>query len=92
MIDKVWLITGCSTGFGRELAKAVLKKGYKAGVAARNIADVEDIVQDYPETAIAITLDVTKKDQITDAVKQISEIFGRVDVLVNNAGIGYFGC
>jgi len=91
MTNKVWLITGCSTGFGRELAKQVLKLGYKAGVAARNIADVEDIIQDYPETAIAITLDVTKDDQIKDAVKQITEIFGRVDVLVNNAGIGYFG-
>ncbi|TCD01669.1 oxidoreductase [Pedobacter psychroterrae] len=91
MTNKVWLITGCSTGFGRELAKQVLKLGYKAGVAARNIADVEDIIKDYPETAIAITLDVTKDDQIKDAVKQITEIFGRVDVLVNNAGIGYFG-
>ncbi|RZM19463.1 MAG: SDR family NAD(P)-dependent oxidoreductase [Pedobacter sp.] len=91
MTNKVWLITGCSTGFGRELAKEVLRLGYKAGVAARNIEDVEDIIQDYPETAIAITLDVTKDEQISDAVKQITEIFGRVDVLVNNAGIGYFG-
>ena len=91
MIDKVWLITGCSTGFGRELAKEVLRLGYKAGVAARNIADVEDIIQDYPETAIAITLDVTKDEHISDSIKQITEIFGRVDVLVNNAGIGYFG-
>ena len=90
-MEKVWLITGCSTGFGRELAKRVLELGYKAGVAARNIADVEDIVKQYPETSIAITLDVTKHDQITDAVKQLTEIFGRVDVLVNNAGIGYFG-
>lgn len=90
-MDKIWLITGCSTGFGRELAKQVLKKGYKAGVAARNIEDIEDIINDYPETAIAITLDVTKASQIEDAIKQITEIFGRVDVLVNNAGIGYFG-
>ena len=91
MNDKVWLITGCSTGFGRELAKEVLRLGYKAGVAARNIADVEDIIEHYPETAIAITLDVTKEDQIANAIKQITEIFGTVDVLVNNAGIGYFG-
>ena len=90
-MEKVWLITGCSTGFGRELAKQVLELGYKAGVAARNIADVEDIVKQYPETSIAITLDVTKHDDITNATKQLSEIFGRVDVLVNNAGIGYFG-
>ena len=91
MTDKVWLITGCSTGFGRALATEVLRLGYKAGVAARNIEDVEDIIRDYPETAIAITLDVTSGTQISDAVKQITEIFGRVDVLVNNAGIGYFG-
>nr|WP_294877237.1 oxidoreductase [uncultured Pedobacter sp.] len=90
-MEKVWLITGCSTGFGRELAKQVLELGYKAGVAARNIADVEDIVKQYPETSIAITLDVTKHDDITNATKQLTEIFGRVDVLVNNAGIGYFG-
>ncbi|ATP56635.1 short-chain dehydrogenase/reductase [Pedobacter ginsengisoli] len=90
-MEKVWLITGCSTGFGRELAKQVLELGYKAGVAARNIADVEDIVKQYPETSIAITLDVTKHNDITNATKQLTEIFGRVDVLVNNAGVGYFG-
>ncbi|WP_250318036.1 oxidoreductase [Pedobacter sp. B4-66] len=90
-MEKVWLITGCSTGFGRELAKQVLALGYKAGVASRDIKDVEDIVKQYPETSIAITLDVTKHNHINDAIKQITEIFGRVDVLVNNAGIGYFG-
>nr|WP_068892547.1 oxidoreductase [Pedobacter panaciterrae] len=90
-MEKVWLITGCSTGFGRELAKQVLELGYKAGIAARNIADVEDIVKQYPETSIAITLDVTKHEDIINATKQLTEIFGRVDVLVNNAGIGYFG-
>ncbi|WP_133575072.1 oxidoreductase [Pedobacter metabolipauper] len=90
-MDKVWLITGCSTGFGRELAIQVLARGYKAAVAARNIEDIEDIVKAYPETAIPVTLDVTKSDHISDAVKQVTEIFGRIDVLVNNAGIGYFG-
>lgn len=90
-MEKVWFITGCSTGFGRELAKQVLELGYKAGVAARNIADVEDIVNQYPETSIAITLDVTKHNDISNATNQLIEIFGRVDVLVNNAGIGYFG-
>jgi len=90
-MDKVWLITGCSTGFGRELAKEALKKGYKVGVAARKIDDIRDIVSDYPDTAIPITLDVTKHTDIKEAIKQITEIFGRVDVLVNNAGVGYFG-
>ncbi|RZK81937.1 MAG: SDR family NAD(P)-dependent oxidoreductase [Pedobacter sp.] len=90
-MDKIWLITGCSTGFGRELAKQVLSLGYKAAVAARNVEDIEDIVEHYPNTAIPVTLDVTKSDQISNAIKQVTEIFGRIDVLVNNAGIGYFG-
>jgi NAD(P)-dependent dehydrogenase (short-subunit alcohol dehydrogenase family) len=90
-MNKVWLITGCSTGFGRELAKLVLQSGYKAGVASRNTNDVKDIVDAYPDTAIALKLDVTKEDEIKSAVKQVIEKFGHIDVLVNNAGIGYFG-
>ena len=88
---KVWLISGCSTGFGRELAKQALALGYKVAVAARKLEDIEDIVSAYPNTSIPVTLDVTKADDIANAVKQVTEIFGRVDVLVNNAGIGYFG-
>ena len=89
-MKKVWLITGCSTGFGRELAKEVLAKGYNAAVAARNTDDVKDIVEGYPETAIAVRLDVTVTAEITAAVKTTMEKFGQIDVLVNNAGIGYF--
>jgi NAD(P)-dependent dehydrogenase (short-subunit alcohol dehydrogenase family) len=91
MKDKVWLITGCSTGFGRELAQLVLKQGYKAGVASRNTDDVKDIIADYPDTAIALKLDVTKPDEVASAVKTVTDKFGKIDVLVNNAGIGYFG-
>jgi NAD(P)-dependent dehydrogenase (short-subunit alcohol dehydrogenase family) len=90
-MSKVWFITGCSTGFGRELAKQVLANGDKAAVSSRKTEDVTDIVNAYPETAIAVKLDVTKAEEITAAVKQITEKFDRVDVLVNNAGIGYFG-
>lgn len=90
-MDKVWFITGCSTGFGRELAKHVLELGYKAAVTSRNAGDVKDIVSAYPDTAIAIALDVTKPAEITAAVAQAQQQFGRIDVLVNNAGIGYFG-
>lgn len=90
-MEKVWFITGCSTGFGRELAKLVLASGYKAAVTSRNPNDVKDIVTQYPDTSIAIQLDVTKPAEIKNAVKQAQDKFGRIDVLVNNAGIGYFG-
>ena len=90
-MEKVWLITGCSTGFGRELAKYVLSKGYKAAVAARNTDDVGDIVAGNENNAVAIKLDVTKKEEIKQAVEKTLQKFGRIDVLVNNAGIGYFG-
>ena len=89
-MKKVWFITGCSTGFGRALAKEVLAKGYQAAVAARNTDDVKDIIEAYPETAIAVKLDVTVPSEILIAVGTALEKFGHIDVLVNNAGIGYF--
>lgn len=88
--SKIWLITGCSTGFGRALAQHVLSIGYKAVITARNTADIKDIADSFPSTALAVTLDVTKKSDIQQVVKQSVEKFGRIDVLVNNAGIGYF--
>lgn len=90
-MNKVWLITGCSTGFGRELAKWVLKLGYKVVVTSRNTGDVADIVAPYPATAIALPLDVTKQSDISTVVMHAIQKFDRIDVLVNNAGIGYFG-
>jgi NAD(P)-dependent dehydrogenase (short-subunit alcohol dehydrogenase family) len=90
-MSKIWFITGCSTGFGRELAELVLKSGYSAVVTARNTKDIEDIVKDYPETALALPLDVTQPAQIKTAVETSIDRFGQIDVLVNNAGIGYFG-
>ena len=90
-MEKVWLITGCSTGFGRELAKYILSQGYKAAVAARNTDDVKDIIAGHENNAVAIKLDVTKKEEIKEAVEKTIQKFGRIDVLVNNAGIGYFG-
>jgi NAD(P)-dependent dehydrogenase (short-subunit alcohol dehydrogenase family) len=86
-----WLITGCSTGFGRALALEALAQGHHVAVASRNTKDVSDIIEKYPDLALAITLDVTNKQQITDAVKLTIEKLGRIDVLVNNAGVGYFG-
>jgi NAD(P)-dependent dehydrogenase (short-subunit alcohol dehydrogenase family) len=89
-MKKVWLITGCSTGFGRALAQEVLAKGYNAAVAARNTDDVKDIIEAYPETALAVRLDVTVPAEILAAVESTVSRFGQIDVLVNNAGIGYF--
>ena len=90
-MSKVWFITGCSTGFGRHLAQEVLEKGDKVAVTARNTDDVKDLVAQYPGTAVAIKLDVTNPEQVKAAVQQATEKLGRIDVLVNNAGIGYFG-
>ncbi len=89
-MKKVWLITGCSTGFGRALAKEVLAKGYNAAVAARNTDDTKDITDAYPDTALALRLDVTVAAEIKAAVESTVKKFGQIDVLVNNAGIGYF--
>ena len=88
---KVWFITGCSTGFGRSLATNLLENGYRVAVTARNADKVADLVAINPDNAIAIALDVTDKQQVVDAVATAEEHFGRIDVLVNNAGFGYFG-
>ena len=85
----VWLITGCSTGFGRELAKIVLDRGWRAVVTARDVSKVLDIVQGREEQALALTLDVADPLQVAEAVRQAEQTFGRIDVLVNNAGYGY---
>ncbi|HEV7781838.1 MAG TPA: SDR family NAD(P)-dependent oxidoreductase, partial [Chitinophagaceae bacterium] len=90
-MSKVWFITGCSTGFGRNLAQEVLQKGDKVAVTARNTNDIKDLVAQYPDTAVAIQLDVTKPEQVKAAVQKAVDTFKRIDVLVNNAGIGYFG-
>jgi NAD(P)-dependent dehydrogenase (short-subunit alcohol dehydrogenase family) len=84
-----WLITGCSTGLGRHLAQAVLARGYNAIVTARDAGKVQDLVDAYPDNALALALDVTEDTQVTHAVRQAEERFGGVDVLVNNAGYGY---
>jgi NAD(P)-dependent dehydrogenase (short-subunit alcohol dehydrogenase family) len=91
MKQKVWLITGCSTGFGRELAKEVIAAGDLVAVTARKPADIHDIVKGHDDRAIAIALDVTDEDAVAEAVEETMGRFSRIDVLVNNAGIGYFG-
>jgi len=86
---KVWLITGCSSGFGREIALSALAAGEKVGVSARNIRSISDICDRYPKTAMPITLDVTQEKERKSAISDVKNNFGRIDVLVNNAGYGY---
>lgn len=86
---KTWLITGCSSGLGRSLAYAVLKKGYQAVVTARNVEKLADFEKKFPETAITLSLDVTDSFAISNVIKIAEQKFGRIDVLVNNAGYGY---
>lgn len=86
---KVWLVTGCSSGIGQGIAKAVLKHGDLVVVTARNEEKVKYFEEEYPETALAVSLDVTKNESIEAAVAAALEKFGRIDVLVNNAGYGY---
>ncbi|WP_039628722.1 oxidoreductase [Streptomyces sp. 769] len=85
----VWFITGCSSGLGRALARAVLERGWRAVVTARDTGKVADVVLGHEERALALALDVTDGEQIATAVAQAQAAFGRIDVLVNNAGYGY---
>jgi NAD(P)-dependent dehydrogenase (short-subunit alcohol dehydrogenase family) len=85
----VWFITGCSTGFGRELARLVLDRGWRAVVTARDKERVADLAERGEERALPLALDVTDAAQIKAAVRAAEERFGAIDVLVNNAGYGY---
>src|SRR5271157_516920 len=85
----VWFITGCSTGFGRELAKVLIDRGYRVVATARDPRKIADLVEGHSVTALAVKLDVEKQPQIEAAVEAARQKFGRIDVLVNNAGYGY---
>ena len=87
----VWFITGCSTGFGRELAKLVLDRGYRAVITARDPSQIQDLIAGHEGRALALKLDVTDKAEVAEAVKSAESAFGSIDVLVNNAGFGYVG-
>ncbi len=84
-----WLITGCSTGIGREIARTALEAGHSVVVTARRTEAVADFVEAYGDRAAVVALDVTDKAQIVSAVQTADDAFGGIDVLVNNAGNGY---
>ena len=89
--SKVWFITGTSAGIGRALAETALEKGYKVAATARKPEVLQDLAEKYPDTVLTLKLDVTNKNDIAEAVGKTIEKFGRIDVVVNNAGYGLLG-
>ena len=89
--QKVWFITGTSTGFGREMTEQLLSKGEIVVATARKAEQIADFAAKYPQTALALALDVTDASAVDAAVSAALAKFGRVDVLVNNAGYGICG-
>ncbi|AME26994.1 oxidoreductase [Burkholderia sp. PAMC 26561] len=89
MSRPVWLITGCSSGLGYALASAALRHGNRVVLTARNTVALEGLLSAYPETALVASLDVTKGNDIERVVREAEARFGAIDVLVNNAGVGY---
>lgn len=87
--NPVWLITGCSTGFGREFASAALRHGFRVMATARHPEVLAELAAGRDGQLHAAALDVTKPEQIHDVVRETERLFGRIDVLVNNAGYGY---
>ncbi|NKF24249.1 oxidoreductase [Solimonas marina] len=90
-MTKTWLITGCSGGFGRHLAQQAAARGDNVVATARNPETLRDLADRYPETLRVAALDVTNSEAIHAAVALTAEVFGRLDVLVNNAGHGFMG-
>ena len=90
-MTKIWFITGSSRGLGRSLTEAVLAKGDKVAATARNPEQLKDLAEQYPDQLLPVQLDVTDNGQILSAVEQTIKHFGRIDVLVNNAGFGITG-
>ncbi|MHC5795707.1 SDR family oxidoreductase [Lacisediminihabitans sp. FW035] len=91
MSEKVWFITGTSRGFGREWAIAALDRGDRVAATARDTDSLADLVEQYGDAILPLSLDVTDKDAAAAAVAQAHEHFGRLDIVINNAGFGHFG-
>lgn len=89
--DKVWLITGCSSGFGRILAEMALARGDRVIATARRVEQIADLAAPHPDQVLRLALDVTDPASIHAAMAQAEAAFGRIDVLVNNAGFGLVG-
>ncbi|WP_174292575.1 SDR family oxidoreductase [Sphingomonas bacterium] len=91
MAEKIWFVTGASKGFGRIWSEAALKRGDKVAATARRIDDVAGLADAYGDAVLPLALDVTDRAAVFAAIGQAHERFGRLDVVVNNAGYGLFG-
>ncbi|HTW12443.1 MAG TPA: SDR family NAD(P)-dependent oxidoreductase, partial [Solirubrobacteraceae bacterium] len=91
MAFRTWFITGTSRGFGREWAIAALKRGDRVVGTARDPSTMDDLAAGYPDTFLALELDVNNRAAGFDAVSRAREHFGELDIVVNNAGYGHFG-
>ena len=90
-MSKVWFITGSSRGFGREFALAALKRGDQVAATARDVGTLTDLVERFGDAVLPLRVDVTDRAQVFDAVAAAQERFGRLDVVVNNAGYSLIG-
>jgi NAD(P)-dependent dehydrogenase (short-subunit alcohol dehydrogenase family) len=91
MAARTWFITGTSRGFGREWASAALRRGDRVVGTARDPSTLDDLVQQHPDTLLALALDVTDRQAVFDTVARAHQLFGQLDIVVNNAGYGQFG-
>lgn len=89
--NRVWFVTGASTGFGKLLVEEILRRGERVIATARKIEPIEAFEREYPQQALSLVLDVTYPEQVTAAVNRAIGRFGRIDILVNNAGYGVAG-
>ncbi|MGN2638890.1 SDR family NAD(P)-dependent oxidoreductase [Nocardia takedensis] len=90
-MSKIWFITGSSRGLGRRFTEAALSRGDKVAATARNADALADLVAAHGDAILPLPLDVTDKTAVSDSVRRAHEHFGRLDVVVNNAGYGLFG-
>jgi NAD(P)-dependent dehydrogenase (short-subunit alcohol dehydrogenase family) len=90
-VSKIWFITGSSRGFGRQFTQAALERGDRVAATARDTDSLADLVAAHGEAILPLTLDVTDRAAATEAVQRAHDHFGRLDVVVNNAGYGLFG-
>lgn len=91
MANKTWFITGTSRGFGREWSIAALERGDRVAATARDLSTLDDLARRYGEALLPLALDVTDRSAVFESVRRAHEHFGRLDVVVNNAGYGQFG-